>query len=149
MPRVGARVSVEAPVAAAEALWYDLARRPSFVDGFAHVARVDDGWPAEGRLVWDSRPGGRGRVAERVVRHAAGDGQEAEVEDERIAGIQRVRFAPGTVALELAYAPKQGGVAWDLLVGRRRLRGSLERTLRRFAIELAADRDLGAQLGAG
>src|SRR5437773_8397821 len=78
----------------AEALWYDTARWSTFVDGFGHLATHEPGWPREGTLVWDSRPGGRGRVVERVLRYAAGDGQDVEVEDERLTGTQSVRFAP-------------------------------------------------------
>jgi hypothetical protein len=39
------------------------------VDGLGHVFKVDEGWPrAPGAVaIWDSKPGGRGRVLERVV----------------------------------------------------------------------------------
>jgi hypothetical protein len=147
-----ARTELEAPgrLTAAEALWYDTRRWPSFVDGFGHLARVDEGWPREGSVVWDSKPGGRGRVLERVVRYAAGDGQDVEVEDERLTGTQAVRFAAAgeqrvVVSLELRYQLKRrypGIEVVDVLFIRRALRDSLARTLRRFAIELAAEREL-------
>ena len=143
------QVSVEAPgtVAAAEALWLDTRRWPSFVDGLAHVANVHEPWPeAGGRLAWDSRPGGRGRVAERVLERRAGEGQKVRVEDERLEGEQTVAFARGpegvTITLELDYRLKQGGpvrAVVDALFIRRALGDSLRRTAVRFARELAAD----------
>lgn len=134
----------------AEALWYDLARRPAWVDGFARVATLQGDWPRAGAvLTWDSRPGGRGRVRERVVALEPGARQRSEVEDERLRGIQ-----------EVAFTPRQGGVqvTWtveyrlkdrtpltplvDLLVVRRAMNASLRRSLARFARERAADAEL-------
>jgi hypothetical protein len=106
------------------------------------VAKVDADWPRGGRLLWDSHPGGRGRVIERVVRFAAREGQDGEVEDLKLTGVQRVRFTPGAVSIELEYQLKQPGWLLDLLFVRRALRDSLSRTLYRFAIELEAERDL-------
>jgi hypothetical protein len=135
----------------AEALWYDTARWSSFVDGFGHLGKVDEVWPREGAsVVWDSRPGGRGRVLERAVRYAAGDGQDVAVEDERVIGTQSVRFAPAgedrvAVSLELRYKLKHtfpGSPVVDFVFIRRAMRDSLARTLRRFAIELSAEREL-------
>jgi hypothetical protein len=132
------------PAHDAGALWWDTARWPSFVEGFGHVVRATGGWPAPGgRLVWDSRPGGIGRVVEEVLTRAGHDADVA-VEDALLHGTRRVRFAPGdagratVVSLELEYAPKSRTPPLaDLVVGRRRLRGGLERTLTRFAFELA------------
>jgi len=137
-------------VSEAEALWYDLARWPSFVTGFGHVVRREDGWPAAGgRLVWDAARGERERVVERVVRHEARAGQVSEVEDARLRGTQTLSFAPagdGTqITLELDYALKEASLAGavaDALHGRRALRAALAQTLERFARELAADREL-------
>ena len=135
----------------AEALWYDTGRWSSFVDGFGRLGKVDEGWPREGAsVIWDSRPGGRGRVLERVARYAAGDGQDVEVEDERVTGTQSIRFAANgddrvAVSLELRYRLKRtfpGIAIVDLIFIRRAMRDSLARTLRRFAIELAAEREL-------
>ena len=143
MGRVRARIDVPVLASAAEALWYDTARWPTFVDGLAHVASVEGDWPRAGaRVVWDSHPGGRGRVVERVLAHAPREGQELDVEDEKIRGVQRVGFAPHeggvVVTLELDYELKERrGVVpvVDLLFIRRPQRESLERTLRRLAIE--------------
>ena len=128
---------------AAEELWYDTTRWATFVDGLKHVAAVEGDWPRAGaRVVWDSHPGGRGRVVERVVAHESRAGQEVEVEDEKIRGTQRVAFAPHdggvVVTLELEYELKERrGVVpvVDLLFIRRPQRESLERTLRRFRVE--------------
>ena len=135
----------------AEELWYDTRRWPTFVDGLGHVFKVDEGWPrAPGAVaIWDSKPGGRGRVLERVVSFEARVGQTVEVEDEKIHGRQTVRFAPNTdgtsVTIELDYAIKQDrGVlaVVDFLFVRRPMRDSLKRTLVRFEREARAPADL-------
>jgi hypothetical protein len=150
MGRARTRIEAAGRLTDAEALWYDTSRWPSFVDGMGHVARIEPGWPREGEVMWDSKPGGRGRVIETVARYTAGDGQDVEVEDERLTGTQSVRFAPVdegrvTVSLELNYRLKRTdplAPIVDALFIRRAVRDSLARTLRRFAIELAADREL-------
>jgi hypothetical protein len=146
------RVLPGARVADAEALWNDLRRWPGFVDGFASVGRVDGEWPhPQARLVWDSRPGGRGRVVEQVEAYEPGAGQRVRVEDAQLRGTQAVVFdALGggcEMTLELAYELKRpgfGGVLTDLFFVRHALRESLRRTLDRFAIELASDRELAS-----
>ena len=150
MGRARAVIELPAQVSAAEALWYDVRRWPSFVDGFAHAAKVEDGWPAVGgRLVWDSTPHGRGRVIERVTEHSPGAGHATEVEDPRLRGTQEVRFEAlqdGTaIALQLEYRLKDRTPLTpvvDLLFIRRSLRDSLRRTLSRLGRELKADADL-------
>jgi hypothetical protein len=87
-------------------------------------------------------------VQERVTAYAAREGQTLEVEDEKISGIQVLRFAPAEggaiVSLELRYELKSAP-PWmalvDLVFIRRTQRESLERTLRRFRTELAAERE--------
>jgi hypothetical protein len=143
-------MDMEAPLEEVEALWYDVRRWPSFVDGFAHVAKLEDGWPAQGgRLVWDSTPRGRGRVLERVTEHEPGAGQTAEVEDPRMRATQRVEFerlTDGTVVgLELDYRLKERNPLTplvDVLFIRRSLRDALRRTLERLGRELKADAEL-------
>jgi hypothetical protein len=133
-----------------EALWYDTSRWPTFIDGFAHLQSIESGWPREGRLVWDSRPDGRGRVVEIVVRYAAGDGQDIDFEDEKSTGTQSIRFEPVgdeavRVTLEQRWSLKAsypGSALVDATFIRRAVRDSLMRTLRRFVIELRAERDL-------
>jgi hypothetical protein len=150
MGRVSATVDVPGSVEDAEELWYDVGRWPTFVDGFGHVHRRDDGWPGEGTtLVWDSLPNGRGRVVERVVAQGPGEGQTADVEDPRMQGTQRVAFTPledgVEVTLALDYQLKQGSIVrplLDILFIRRALRDSLRRTLARFDRELEEERRL-------
>lgn len=145
MGRAHARVQVAASIEGVEALWYDLSRWPTFVDGFDHVVGVDGDWPRAGAtLRWESSAGGRGRVDERVVRFEPGGGQEADVEDPSLRGTQAVAFAPSkdgrvVISLELRYALKRRSPlspVLDLLFIRRAIGDSLRRTLVRFAQEL-------------
>ncbi len=149
MAKVRASVAIAALASEAEELWYDTRRWPTFVDGLHHVARLEGDWPRQGaRVLWDSKPGGRGRVQERVIAYAAREGQTVAVEDEKIHGTQRVTFTPTetgvTVGLELEYTLKEarpGMALVDLFFIRRPQRESLQRTLRRFATEVASERE--------
>jgi Polyketide cyclase / dehydrase and lipid transport len=149
MGRVRASIAIAALASEAEALWYDTNRWPTFVDGLHHIARLEGEWPREGaRVLWDSNPGGRGRVQERVTAYAAREGQTVEVEDEKIFGTQQITFTPTetgvTVTLELRYQVKDakpGMPLVDLLFIRRPQRDSLARTLRRFRTEVTAERE--------
>ena len=149
MGRVRASVAIQALASEAEELWYDTNRWPTFIDGLHHIARLEGDWPHEGaRVLWDSNPGGRGRVQERVTGYAAREGQTLDVEDEKIRGTQSVTFAPSesgvTVTLELRYELKDrkpGMPLFDLLFIRRPQRDSLARTLRRFRTEVTAERE--------
>ena len=145
-----ARDAITVPLAAERAfgLWTDLTRWPTFIDGFGHVDRVDDGWPAEGaKLVWRSGPAGRGVVTERVVASEPGRRLVTQVFEERMRGAQAVTFAltdEGTtrVDIELDYELTQGGPLkplTDLLFIRRAQTDALRRTLRRFAAEAAEE----------
>jgi uncharacterized membrane protein len=147
--RAVAAIDVPGRVSAAEALWYDHTRWPTFVDGLAHVDKVQGDWPRAGaRLLWVSQPGGRGRVVEEVTEYEARVGQTVRLEDEHTHATQRVAFEPredgSVVRLELEYRlkrprPLMGLV--DLLFIRRQQRDALQRTLRRFRTELAAESD--------
>lgn len=133
----------------AEALWYDTARWPSWVDGLARVTDVDQRWPQLGSSVgWESGPAGRGRVLERVVAYEPLSGQTVEVHDDSIHGRQSVAFAPMNAQVEieltLEYEIKQRSpltAVVDVLFIRRAFRTSLETTLRRFGVELEAARE--------
>jgi hypothetical protein len=149
MGRVRASIVVPCLASQAEELWYDTTRWATFIDGLHHIARLEGDWPRAGaRVLWDSQPSGRGRVQERVTSYVAREGQTLEVEDEKLRGTQRVAFTPTeggvTVTLELRYSLKEqrpGMAIVDLLFIRRPQRESLERTLRRFRTEVAAERE--------
>src|SRR3712207_1273349 len=122
MARAKASIELPAQVSAAERLWYDLRRWPSFVDGLHHVEKTDGEWPETGaRVRWKSTPDGRGLVEERVTRYEVRSGQALAVEDSQIRGTQTVTFEPKpegrsrmTVVLEYEVKdmnPLQRGVA--------------------------------------
>lgn len=142
---------VPGPLAEVEALWYEARRWPAWVDGFGAVTSLHGDWPARGAVLdWTSKPGGRGAVRERVVAHAPGQGQELEVEDERLVGTQTVAFVEGErghvqVALALDYRLKERNPLTplvDVLFVRRAVTASLQRSLARFSSERAADAEL-------
>jgi hypothetical protein len=143
MPRTArAAAVVSLAPEATLALWTDVRRWPTFVEGFARTLEVSEDWPAEGaRVVWESIPGGRGRVTEKVV--ASQTGRFAtEVYEEALSGEQALRIsedAEGTrVELTLDYELNKYGplrALADFLFIRRALRDALRRTLRRFAVE--------------
>jgi hypothetical protein len=128
-------------------LWSDVSRWPTFIDGFAHPDRQDDGWPDEGaKLVWRSTPEGRGIVTERVLESEPGRRLVTQVFEERCAGTQTVSFEPdeegALVELEYDYELQKSGPlsgVTDVLFIRRAQRDALVRTLRRFATEAAEE----------
>jgi hypothetical protein len=149
MGRASASIDVPGLASDAESLWYDPVRWAAWVDGFGHVADLSDGWPAEGRLLWDSTPEGRGRVLETVTSYEPRAGQTLAVEDSRLRGVQRVAFTPGPdavkITLELEYELKERHpLTWlvDGLFVRREITASLRRTLARFARERRGDMEL-------
>jgi hypothetical protein len=134
-------------VVEAEELWYDPHRWAAWIDGFGHVAKLEGDWPQEGaRLLWDSRPNGRGRVDERVTRYEPRAGQTLEIEDHRLTGTQTIAFQPADdqvrLILTLEYRLKQRTPitpVLDILFIRRAVRDSLQRTLDRFGHERQAE----------
>jgi ribosome-associated toxin RatA of RatAB toxin-antitoxin module len=129
-------------------LWTDVSRWPTFIDGFAHVERIDDDWPEAGaKLVWRSVPTGRGIVTEKVRHSLPGERIQTDVLEERLVGTQTAEFAPadegGTaVILTLDYKlVKEGPLAWltDVLFIRRAQNDALARTVQRFGIEAAEE----------
>jgi Polyketide cyclase / dehydrase and lipid transport len=137
-----ARGTVPLPPADAVALWTNVDRWPTFIEGFGRVIECSPGWPAEGeRLSWESSPGGRGRVTEKVVERSP-DRFTTMVFESALMGRQTLRAVPhgagAEVELSLEYTlVKYGplsGVA-DALFIRRALRDSLVRTVGRFAVE--------------
>ena len=146
-----AREAITVPLAPASAfaLWTDLTRWATFVDGFGHVDRVDDGWPGEGaKLVCRSGPAGRGVVTERVVASEPGVRFVTQVFEERMRGTQAIHFeavddGSTRVDIELDYSLARGGplsAVTDVLFIRRALTDALRRTLDRFRTEAAEER---------
>ncbi len=140
------------PLGAGDALslWTDVRRWPTFVEGFARPLELSEDWPAEGaRVVWESGPGGRGRVTEKVV-ESGPETLRTQVYEDALVGEQTVSFEAAEegarveirLEYELARAGPLRGIA-DLLFIRRALRGSLLRTLERFAHERRAEIELG------
>ncbi len=137
-------------VGEAETLWHALERRATFIDGLARFDLLHGEWPQVGsRILWSTQAGGRGRVAEHVTAYEPGVLQATSLEDGEVRGTQTVRFHVHgddcLIELALDYRVKRDGIAGalaDLVYLRRRRRASLERTLVRFAIELAAEREL-------
>jgi uncharacterized membrane protein len=139
-----AQAAVVVPLApeAVLTLWTDVSRWPTFVEGFARAVEVSEEWPGEGsKLVWESIPGGRGRVTERVVASGPG-GFVTQVFEDALSGEQTVRVsedADGSrVELTLVYELSKYGPLRslaDVIFIRRALRDALRRTLRRFAVE--------------
>src|SRR4051794_41787702 len=105
MGRVSAEVEVAALASAAEELWYDTSRWPTFVDGLAHVEKVEGDWPRGGRVLWDAKVDGRGRGDERVVDHEARGGQTGTVEDEKSNGTQPGKVRPNHDGCKVGLAP--------------------------------------------
>ena len=115
------------------------------MEGFGHVLEVDAAWPDTGsKAVWDSIPGGRGRVTELVLERA--DGRlVTQVFEEALAGTQTFAVVPGpadggsivelTLEYELGRRRDPSAGSSDALFIRRALRDALRRTLRRFAVE--------------
>ena len=138
--RAGALVSL-APEGAL-GLWTDVRRWPTFVEGHARTLEVSGDWPAQGaKVVWESIPGGRGRVTEKVVANEPGR-FATEVFEDALTGAQALRVsedAEGTrVELSLDYELSKYGplrAVADALFIRRALRDALRRTLRRYAVE--------------
>jgi uncharacterized membrane protein len=134
----------------AYALWTDVRRWPTFVDGFARPERLDESWPAPGaKLVWKSVPGGRGVVTEKVIRSEPAAVHEAAVFEERLDGTQTVTFSAeeegSRVELVLDYHVRVGGPLRplvDALFIRRAQNDALRRTLRRFTTEAAEQAEL-------
>jgi hypothetical protein len=132
---------IEAPGVEVEQLWFDSSRWASWLEGFSHLVTLDDGWPVDGRRVYD---GARGRVLEKILRYTAGSGYSATVEDSRMSGVITVTFETDNVrtriTVELDVEPKEKlapGPRWWL---RRKLREEWLLSLRRLGYELAADR---------
>ena len=141
---VRAVIVVEAPGIEAEQLWHDRSRWASWIDGFAHLEKLEGEWPEAGaRRVYSSQTKGRSLVSERVMRVEAGSGVTLIVEDERVTATQVVRFESDgvrtRVTVEVEAQPKEKMPPGQRWWWRRKHGESLARTLQRFSYELAAD----------
>jgi uncharacterized membrane protein len=139
---------VELEPGRAWALWTDLGRWATFVEGFSQVVERDGGWPTEGsKIVWQSIPGGRGRVTEKVTASEPGARFATRVFEEQMSGAQQATFALADdgrtrVELRLDYDLTRAGplrALADVLFIRRALNQALNRTLARFATEAAEE----------
>jgi uncharacterized protein YndB with AHSA1/START domain len=144
-------IALDLPPARAFELWTDVGRWPTFIDGFGHADRVDDTWPRAGaKLVWRSKPHGRGQVTEKVLRSDPPHLISTTLLEERLAGTQTASFeldeeGRTVFELELDYRLTRAGVLsaiTDFLFIRRAVRDSLARTCRRFASEAAEEASL-------
>jgi hypothetical protein len=141
---VEARAPVVLAPGEALGLWLDTRRWPTFVEGFGHLVQTEPEWPEPGaRVIWESIPGGRGRVTERIVEREPRR-VVSEVFEEALRGTHTVRVeaapdAGGSVVdLALEYELTRGGPFRELadaIFIKRALRDALRRTLRRFAVE--------------
>lgn len=137
---------VELDPGRAWALWTDVGRWPSFVEGFARMVERAPEWPDEGaRVVWASTASGRGEVTEEVAASEPGIAFKTQLQEEALRGTQQVTFARADdgrtrVELRLDYRLARQGplqAVADVLFIRRALHQALERTLGRFAAEAA------------
>jgi hypothetical protein len=135
--------------AEALALWSDVERWSSFVEGFARRVELAPEWPARGaRVVWESKPDGRGRVTETVLENSP-ERFSTQVFEEALMGTQTLRAAPApdgaevelSLEYELAKYGPLAGVA-DAIFIRRALRDALRRTLFRFGVEAEEEASL-------
>ena len=130
------------------ALWTDVRRWPTFVEGFSNVVERSPDWPTKGaKLVWTSTPGGRGRVTEKVTIAEPASRFATRLFEDAMSGTQLVSFARADdgrtrVELRLDYELTSTGplrAVADVLFIRRALGQALNRTLARFATEAAEE----------
>jgi hypothetical protein len=152
LARARGQTVVPLPPERAMALWVDPDRWTTWVDGFGRIVDRPAGWPEPGaKLVWESRPRGRGRVTEKVVELDRAGRFAVDVYDKTLVGRQTVGFEPDgdgcAVTVELDYRLADArplGWILDFFFIRPRLRESQRRLLRRFAIEAAEEAALPA-----
>ncbi|MGH2926156.1 MAG: SRPBCC family protein [Solirubrobacterales bacterium] len=136
-------VAVEASLAEAWDRFLDPAGWSAWVDGFARVLATERYPETGGSLRWASIPAGRGEVTERVLEHEPRRVHRVAFSDPSTEGELTTRFAiegsGAVITQELSYRLLSGGpLAWltDRLFIRSQIRGSMRRSLERFALEL-------------
>ena len=137
---------VELDPGRAWALWTDVRRWPTFVEGFSQLVERSPDWPTQGaKVVWTSTPGGRGRVTEKVAIAQPAARFATRVFEDALSGTQTTSFTRAEdgrtrVELRLDYELTRTGplrAIADVLFIRRALTQALNRTLARFATEAA------------
>jgi Polyketide cyclase / dehydrase and lipid transport len=144
MRQVSEQLLIRGTLAEVWDLYFKRERWPAWVDGFARVESVGEGYPETGAtLVWESLPQGRGRVAERVLDHQPRRLHRIRYEDEYSEGELLTTFAlegeQVQVSQELSYEirePRPFTWLTDLLFIRREMRRSLVRSLERLRAEV-------------
>jgi Polyketide cyclase / dehydrase and lipid transport len=137
-------VAVQASLAEAWDYYLHPAGWSAWADGFARVLAAE-GYPETGgSLRWASIPAGRGEVTERVLEHEPRRLHRVAFTDPSTEGELTTTFAiegSGVVITqELSYRLLSGGpLSWltDRIFIRSQIRGSMRRSLERFALELA------------
>jgi hypothetical protein len=143
MSRVSASAAVNASLAEAWDYYLGPEGWPAWVDGFGRV-ESSSGYPrVGGTLHWVSAPAGRGEVTERVLEHEPRRIHRVSFEDAETEGELKVTFAiqgeATLVTQEQDYRLRRGGPLarlTDMLFIRSQMRGSLERSLARFKLEV-------------
>jgi polyketide cyclase/dehydrase/lipid transport protein len=149
MGRVSAELVIGASLAEVWDLYFEPRGWATWVDEFASVDSIGDGYPEiGGKLVWHSGAAGRGRVEETVLDHEPRRLHRIHFADPHAEGEQLTTFeiaGAGTkVRIELVYglmAPGVFGPITDRLFIRSQMRAMLTRTLeglRAEARELAS-----------
>ena len=143
MSRVSASVSVSASLAEVWDYYFDPEGWPAWVDGFGSVESSNRYPEVGGSLRWVSAPAGRGLVTERVVEHEARRIHRVTFEDPETSGELTVTFAiqgGGTEVTQAQdYRLRRGGPlsrVTDMLFIGSQMRGSLQRSLARFRLEV-------------
>jgi hypothetical protein len=139
---------VALPPPQAMELWLDRKRWATWIEGFGTVLEEKGDWPAAGsRLVWQSRPGGRGRVTEMVREYVPAGKHAVELFEDKLTARQSVTFAPHPEGSEMTYIfeyelAESGPLKW--LFTRREMQLAADELLRRFQIEAAEDASHGS-----
>src|SRR5436305_6350525 len=88
-------IELNLPPERAFELWTDIRRWGTFIDDFAHAERIDETWPRAGaKLVWKSKPHGRGEVTEKVIDSEPPRLLRTMHVEERLNGTQTAGFEP-------------------------------------------------------
>jgi hypothetical protein len=146
MGEVGSGELIDASLKDVWEVFFDPGRWPSWVDGFAEVIEISDGYPqAGGRLRWRSIPAGRGEVSEQVLEHEprrrhriSFSDPESEGELETSFEIRGDRVAVERTMRYRILHPGLFGPLTDVFFVRRQVVAAMERELSRLKQEAEA-----------